>query len=142
MSDRREDLRRQFGTMWKMASDGLDTLREVVVRSSQTGRLRVDVAFLAKEKQQLLARLGAQVVRLVDEGKLQVPEALQHICARIEDVDARMNADVGRTHDIRKPCSACRPRSTKTCWPVAGHRPSESRRWPTRRSAMRCSGPR
>ena len=85
--------------MWKMASDGLDTLREVVVRSSQTGRLRVDVAFLAKEKQQLLARLGAQVVRLVDEGKLQVPEALQHICARIEDVDARMNADVGRTHD-------------------------------------------
>jgi len=85
--------------MWKMASDGLDTLREVVVRSLQTGRLRVDVAFLAKEKQQLLARLGAQVVRLVDEGKLQVPEALQHICARIEDVDARMNADVGRTHD-------------------------------------------
>ena len=85
--------------MWKMASDGLDTLREVVVRSSQTGRLRVDLALLAREKQQLLARLGAQVVRLLDEGQLEVPEALQQIWHRIKDVDARMNADVGRAHD-------------------------------------------
>ena len=85
--------------MWKMASDGLDTLREVVVRSSQTGRLRVDLAFLAKEKQQLLARLGAQVARLVEEGQLEVPEGLQQICERIKDVDARMSADVGRAHD-------------------------------------------
>jgi hypothetical protein len=85
--------------MWKMASDGLDTLREVVVRSSQTGRLRVDLAILAKEKQQLQARLGALVVRLLDEGQLEVPEQLQQIWQRIKDVDARMNADVGRTHD-------------------------------------------
>jgi hypothetical protein len=85
--------------MWKMASDGLDTLREVVVRSSQTGRLRVDLALLAREKQQLLARLGAQVVRLLDEGQLEVPEGLQQIWQRIKDVDARMNADAGRAHD-------------------------------------------
>ena len=46
MSDRKDELRRQFGTMWRMASSGLDTLREVVVRSSQSGRLRVDLALL------------------------------------------------------------------------------------------------
>jgi hypothetical protein len=85
--------------MWKMASDGLDTLREVVVRSSQTGRLRVDLALLSREKQQLLARLGGEVVRLADEGALDLPETLSQICQRIRDVDARMSADVGRAHD-------------------------------------------
>ena len=99
MSERRDDLRRQFGTIWKMASDGLDTLREVAVRSSQSGRLRVDLALLSREKQQLLARIGAQVVRLLDEDALEVPENIKQIWQRVKDVDARMNADVGRAHD-------------------------------------------
>jgi hypothetical protein len=85
--------------MWKMASDGLDTLREVVVRSSQTGRLRVDLALLAREKQQLLARMGGELVRLLDEGAIEVPDGLKRIWERIKDVDARMNADAGRAHD-------------------------------------------
>jgi hypothetical protein len=99
VSDRREDLRRQFGTVWKMASDGLGTLREVVVRSSQTGRLRVDLALLAREKTQLLARMGAQLGRLMDEGAVEVPEALRQMWERVRDVDARMNMDAGRAHD-------------------------------------------
>jgi len=99
VSDRREDLRRQFGTVWKMASDGLGTLREVVVRSSQTGRLRVDLALLAREKQQLLARMGAQLGRLIDDGAIEVPEALKQMWERVRDVDARMNMDAGRAHD-------------------------------------------
>ena len=82
-----------------MASDGLGTLREVVVRSSQTGRLRVDLALLAREKQQLLSRMGAQLGRLIDEGAVEVPEALRQMWERVRDVDARMNADAGRAHD-------------------------------------------
>jgi hypothetical protein len=92
-------LRRQFGTVWKMASDSFDTLREVVVRSSQTGRLRVDLALLAREKQQLLARLGVQVAALLDEGKIEVPEAVRQTYDRVKDVDARIQADAGRAHD-------------------------------------------
>jgi hypothetical protein len=99
VSDRRDDLRRQFGTVWKMASDSFDTLREVVVRSSQSGRLRVDLALLAREKQQLLARLGAELTRLLDEGAIEVPEGLMRIWERVKDVDARINADAGRAHD-------------------------------------------
>jgi len=99
VSDRRDDLRRQFGTVWKMASDSFDTLREVVVRSSQAGKLRVDLALLAREKQQLLARMGGELVRLLDEGSIQVPETLRRIYERVKDVDARMNADAGRAHD-------------------------------------------
>jgi len=82
-----------------MASDGLGTLREVVVRSSQTGRLRVDLALLAREKQQLLARMGAQLGRLIDDGAIEVPEALKQMWERVRDVDARMNMDAGRAHD-------------------------------------------
>ena len=82
-----------------MASDGLDTLKEVVVRSSQTGRLRVDLALLAREKQQLLARMGAQLGRLLDEGKIAVPEQLQQMWERVKDVDGRMSMDAGRAHD-------------------------------------------
>jgi hypothetical protein len=99
VSDRRDELRRQFGTMWKMASDSFDTLREVVVRSSQTGRLRVDLALLGREKQFLLARLGEQVTQLIDEGKLQVPESARQTYDRVKDVDARIKADAGRAHD-------------------------------------------
>ena len=38
-------------------------------------------------------------MRLLDEGQLEVPEAMQQIWHRIKDVDARMNADAGRAHD-------------------------------------------
>lgn len=82
-----------------MASDSLDTLREVVVRSSQEGKLRVDLALLARQKQQLLARLGAQVVSLAEEGALELPDSLRYLCEQVKDVDARMKADAGRAHD-------------------------------------------
>ncbi|MCU1283316.1 MAG: hypothetical protein JWM53_6862 [bacterium] len=82
-----------------MASDGLGTLREVVVRSSQTGRLRVDLALLAREKQQLMARMGGEVVRLLEEGAIEAPESVKRIWERIKDVDGRMHADAGRAHD-------------------------------------------
>jgi len=104
VSEKRDDLRRQFGTVWQMAADGLWTLREVVVRSSQAGRIRVDLALLAREKQQLLARMGGELVRLLDEGKLEegkieVPERLRSMFERVKDVEARMNAETGRAHD-------------------------------------------
>ena len=82
-----------------MASDSLDTLREVVVRSSQEGMLRVDLALLAREKQQLLARLGEQVVQLLDEGTLEVPDSVRLTYEHVKDVDARMKAGAGRAHD-------------------------------------------
>lgn len=99
MSERKDDLRRQFGTVWKMAADSLDTLREVVVRSSQEGKLRVDLALLAREKQQLLAALGEAVAQLLDEEKLDVPEEARQIYDRVKDVEARLKADAGRASD-------------------------------------------
>jgi len=98
----RNDLRRQLDTVLRMASTGLDTLKEVVVRSSQEGRLRVDLALLQREKRELLAQLGGEVVRLLDAG--EVIEAggnadLDWLRDRIHDVESRMRASASRAHD-------------------------------------------
>jgi hypothetical protein len=82
-----------------MASSGVDTLREVVVRSSQSGRLRVDVALLQRERQQLLTDLGLHVAALVDAGKLELPEDAQAIHDQIRDLETRIQSDLGRIHD-------------------------------------------
>ncbi len=99
MSDPKDQLRRQLDTVWKMASSGFDTLREVVVRSSQAGRLRVDLALLAREKRELLAQIGEQVVALVDENGLEIPEEVRQLYDRVRDIDARMRADSARAKD-------------------------------------------
>lgn len=99
MPDRKDDFRRQFGTVWKMASSGFEMLREVVVRSSQAGRLRVDLALLGRERQQLLASLGEKVAALVASGELEVPEEVRQVCDQLHDIEARITADLGRAHD-------------------------------------------
>ena len=99
MNDKKDDLRRQLGTVWRVASSGFETLREVVVRSSQTGRLRVDLALLGRERQQLLAQLGQQVARLIEDGSLQVPDDVRVTWERLHDVEGRIKADSVKVHD-------------------------------------------
>ena len=82
-----------------MASTGLETLREVVVRSSQTGRLRVDLALLVRERQQLLAELGLKAARLADEGVLELPAELRALVSQLRDVEGRIAADSVKVHD-------------------------------------------
>jgi hypothetical protein len=85
--------------MWRMASTGLETLREVVVRSSQTGRLRVDLALLGRERQQLLAELGIKVAKLLDDEEIQVPDDVRVVWERLRDVESRIKADSVKVHD-------------------------------------------
>jgi hypothetical protein len=85
--------------MWRMASSGLDTLREVVVRSSQSGRLRVDLALLQRERQQLYRELGMKVADLIEEGTIEAPDELRRAVERIRDVEARIEADSSKAHD-------------------------------------------
>ena len=82
-----------------MASTGLETLREVVVRSSQSGRLRVDLALLGRERQQLLAELGLKKAQLIADGALELPEELHAIYEQLRDVEGRIAADSVKAHD-------------------------------------------
>src|SRR5689334_10748462 len=85
--------------MWRIASSGLDTLREVVVRSSQSGRLRVDLALLARERRDLLAALGTELLALVERGAVELPEGAALTVERLRDIDARIAADSGKAYD-------------------------------------------
>jgi len=46
-----------------------------------------------------MARLGEQVVQLLDDGRLEVPEQVRQTYDRVKDVEARVKAEAGRTHD-------------------------------------------
>jgi hypothetical protein len=94
-----DEWKHQLGTMWRMASSGLDALREVVVRSSQEGRLRVDLALYQRERRDVLLELGQTVVGLVDAGRLEVPDALRPILARLRLVEERLRSDSAQLHD-------------------------------------------
>ena len=95
----RDEWKRQLGTLWRVASSGLDTLRDVVVRSSQEGRLRVDLAVYQRERRDLLEEIGRAVVQLSDAGRLELPESLSLTLVRLRQVDERIATDGARMSD-------------------------------------------
>ena len=100
MSDRDDELLRHIGTLWKTAMGGFDTLREVAVRSTQSGRLRVDIALLQRERSQLLESLGEMIVSMIDDGSFEdVPESVKQTYEHIKDVDSRIQSDDAKAHD-------------------------------------------
>jgi hypothetical protein len=98
-ADSSDEWKRQLGTMWKMASSSLDTLRDVVVRSSQQRRLRVDLALYLRERRDLLGELGQAVVGLVDAGRVELPEELSELIGRLRNVEQRIRMDSARVND-------------------------------------------
>jgi hypothetical protein len=103
MSDFQEDVRRQLksglGTVLKMASSGLGTMREVVARSSEVGRKRVDLVLLRRERVQLLAKLGEALLPFVARGELEVSEAVRRLVDNLDDVNRRMQSATARVFD-------------------------------------------
>jgi hypothetical protein len=100
VADRDDELLHHFSTLWKSAMVGLDTLRQVAVRSTQTGRLRVDIALLQRERSQLLETLGEMIVAMIDDGSfVDIPESVKQAHDRIRDVEQRLKNDESRAHD-------------------------------------------
>jgi len=101
MSDgpRDDEWKRQLGTVWRMASSSLDTLRNVVARSSQEGRLRVELAIYQRERRDLFAELGQAVAGLAEAGRLALPEELGPLVVRIREVEEHIRMDSARVHD-------------------------------------------
>jgi hypothetical protein len=90
---------RQAGALWRMAASSLGTIREVAVRSTQAGYLRMDVALLHREWREELAALGAEVAALIKDGELQVPSHVRRIYDRIRELDVRIGAVSTKIHD-------------------------------------------
>lgn len=99
MSDRNDEFRRQLGTIWRIAQDGVGSLRELASWSTQAGRLRIDLALLQRERDGLYQQLGQEVAVLIGEGSLQVPRPVRETYERIREIDVRMRSGSVRLHD-------------------------------------------
>jgi hypothetical protein len=94
-----DEWKRQLGTLWRVASSGMDTLRDVVVRSSQEGRLRIDLAVYERERRDLLEEIGRAVVQMAEAGRIELPEGLAHTVMRLRQVEERIAHDSSRVND-------------------------------------------
>lgn len=71
MTSASAEFRKQINEVWKQAIDQLETVKKVVLQS--TDRFEADLERLRIERDKLLKRLGEQTYRLVNEGKLPIP---------------------------------------------------------------------
>lgn len=99
MSEGNDELRRQLGTLWRIAQSGVSTVRDVALWSSRAGRLRVDLALLQRERDELHRELGQQLAVLIGDERISVPQPLRETYARLRAVEAHMRQNEVRLHD-------------------------------------------
>lgn len=97
--DDRDEWKRQLSTLWRVASAGATTLRDVVVRSADEGRLRIDLAVYERERRDLLEEIGRAVLQLADAGQLELPDSLASTVLRLRQVESRIAQDSSNLHD-------------------------------------------
>ena len=77
----------------------LSNLRDRVIRGSQLGKRKLDLAFTRRELDERLRELGERFRRLSREGRLAVPAELEGAVAAVRAVEERMTSqqtDVAR----------------------------------------------
>jgi hypothetical protein len=97
-----DDFKAQLGGFMRAALAQLDTVKDVVVQKSKAGRIQLDVAMLKRQRKEVLAELGALVVRLASNGRISeddFPE-LGGPMARLEALDERIDTEAARARRV------------------------------------------
>ena len=81
-----ETVRRDLERLWQSALEGLEDLKEVMVRASTTAKVKLDATFLRRERDRLFQELGEETYLLIEEGRLEVPAALRDTVDRIHAI--------------------------------------------------------
>jgi len=68
----------------------LGSLREMVARSSEAGRARLDLSLLRRERAKLLQAVGEQVATAAAQGAMEVPPEVAEALERVADIDRRI----------------------------------------------------
>lgn len=88
--DEPQDLRKELNQLWRTTLDQFDGLKDVLVRSSTAGKAKLDATLLSRQRDKLLAELGAKAVELHRKGEIELPESLASTIARIEELGAQI----------------------------------------------------
>lgn len=78
-----DDVRKELGGLLGRALEALEEVKEVVVRSSQAGKLRIDTAFLEREREKAILRLGEKVYEWFEDGEISLPEEGEPLIAEV-----------------------------------------------------------
>lgn len=89
--DRETDTRKRWGSFLSRAVTTLGDVREAVVRTSQIGKIKIDTAFLLRERERLLKDLGELVFQMVEEGRLSLGEEHAPLLQALRDTQARID---------------------------------------------------
>jgi multidrug efflux pump subunit AcrA (membrane-fusion protein) len=68
----------------------LQELRDRVIRGSQLGKRKLDLAFARRELDQKLLEIGERYRTLAREGRVAVPEELEGLVGKVRILEERM----------------------------------------------------
>jgi len=87
---RPEDHRKPWESFLSRAASALGEARDAVVRGSQIGKIKLDAAFLRREREAALARFGAAIHARAEAGELALPPELEPLRQAIRDLDDQL----------------------------------------------------
>ncbi len=85
-----EETKRQITSFLARAAEALDEVKNVVVRSSQIGKIKIDSTFVRRDRDQLARDLGLRLLELVAQGTLELPEELVPLAAKIREYESEL----------------------------------------------------
>jgi len=95
-------LMQQISQEWDKARDQLTALREAVERNALMAQLKLESAFLNRERDQALRDFGESVWNQVMKGRLQLPPQLGPALQKMIDVEKRLQKQAAEINDILK----------------------------------------
>lgn len=99
-----KDLRSDIESMWKTTVAQFDELTDVLVKTSEAGRAKLDATMLRRERDQALMRLGALV--RADRDKVEISDAWRAVLEDIDRLEARIADEDARFSRVFRPDAA------------------------------------
>jgi len=88
-----EKMKGNFDRLMRSTVDGLEELKEVLVRASQEAKTKLDATLLRRERDRLYQQLGELAYLQIEEGKLKAPAGLRDTLDRIHAIVEQLAAE-------------------------------------------------
>jgi hypothetical protein len=119
------DLRKELNSLWKSTIDQFDEIKNVIVRSSGAGKAKLDATFLKRQRDKLLAELGARLMELADAGEITLPEEVQGTAGRVRELEREIDDQEGEVDRLLRPEDEPEQAGAAETTPAKGHASEE-----------------